>query len=169
MLKSASVAVSDWAADESDPPAEEPVAAELLEAAADVVVATELLLELPPPQAVRTTAAPARTRAAAPRAGRRRAGGVLVRWDTKAPTRPTVDRPGGRTSERADTATLHYSHGRPSGAAVNRVLHRRDRERVATSAPRPPARPGSPARALPCAPRKACLRQAALWLREDCG
>src|SRR3954463_16794005 len=184
MLKSASVAARVCAAGAAEPPAEEPPAA-LPEASAAVDVAAPgevllpplpvlvpllvPLLELPPPQAVRTTAAAARTRAAAPRAGRRRAGGVLVRWGTKAPTRPTVDRPGGRTSERSDTATLHYSHGSPSGAAVNRVLHRRDRERVDTSAPRPPARPGSPARALPCAPREACLGQPALWLREDCG
>src|SRR3954451_15982597 len=181
MLKSASVAARVCAAGAAEPPAEEPPAA-LPEAsvAVDVAAPAEvlllppplllvLLLELPPPQAVRTTAAAARTRAAAPRAGRRRAGGVLVRWDTKAPTRPTVARPGGRTSERSDTATLHHSHGSPSGAAVDRVLHRRDRERVDTTAPRPPARPGSPARALPCAAREACLGQAALWLSEDCG
>src|SRR3954447_21820809 len=185
MLKSASVAARVCAAGAAEPPAEEPPAA-LPEAsvAVDVAAPAEVLLlppplllllvpllvlELPPLQAVRTTAAVARTRAAAPRAGRRRAGGVLVRWDTRAPTRPTVDRPGGRTSERSDTATLHYLHGSPSSAAVNRVLHRRDRERVDTSAPRPPARPGSPARALPCAAREACLGQAALWLREACG
>src|SRR3954454_24984683 len=116
MLKSASVAARVCAAGAAEPPAEEPPAA-LPEASAAVDVAAPAevllppplplpplpllvpLLELPPPQAVRTTAAAARTRAAAPRAGRRRAGGVLARWDTRAPTRPTVDRPG-RADER---------------------------------------------------------------------
>src|SRR3954470_129016 len=110
MLKSASVAARVCAAGAAEPPAEEPPAA-LPEAsvAVDVAAPAEVLLPplpppplvpllvalraLRPPRAVRTTAAAARPRAAAPRTGRRRAGGVLVRWDTGAPTRPTVDRP----------------------------------------------------------------------------
>src|SRR3954447_26651577 len=125
MLKSASVAARVCAAGAAEPPAEEPPAA-LPEAsvAVDVAAPAEvlllppplplplpllvLLLELPPLQAVRTTAAAARTRAAAPRAGRRRAGGVLVRWDTKAPTRPTVDPPGGGGEREGSRCRLFF-------------------------------------------------------------
>src|SRR4051812_43866888 len=213
MLKSASVAARVCAAGAAEPPAEEPPAA-LPEASAAVDVAAPAevllpplpplpplpllvpLLELPPPQAVRTIAAAARTRAAAPRAGRRRAGGVLVRWDTRAPTRPTVDRPG-RADEREvrccnfvllarkslrcggqpralPARSGKRRHPPPPAARPARVTGapttlRGQGKRAAPTAPRPPARPGPPARTHPWGEREACLGQAALWLREECG
>src|SRR3954447_21867813 len=192
MLKSASVAARVCAAGAAEPPAEEPPAA-LPEAsvAVDVAAPAEVLLpplpplllvpllvpllELPPPQAVRTTAAAARTRAAAPRAGRRRAGGVLVRWDTRAPTRPTVDRPG-RADERevrcCNFVLLARKSLRCGGQPRASPARSGTRRHHCTTAAGTSWFTGAPTslRGKGSLPRPGrTVAEGGVWLREDCG